>query len=59
MSQPSIPSDEEAAILIKDCSRYDTEAAHCYADDMLCQLLKQLGYIKTVEAFEALDKWYA
>jgi hypothetical protein len=53
-------TDEEAAAQIKErCSHGDTEAAHGVADDILCDLLKSLGYVKTVEAWEAVDKWYA
>ena len=37
----------------------DIEAAHCEADDLLCQLLIYLGHSEIVDAFNELDKWYA
>ena len=37
----------------------DPEAEHVRADELLCELLKQLGYEKTVTAFEKVFKWYA
>lgn len=57
-------SDEEwAAKIVAECGNgdrsRDLEADHCRADDLLCELLKSLGYTKTVEAFEAVGKWYA
>ena len=52
------PSDEEFAEMIRDeCSHDDT--AHCRADELVIQLLTKLGYTKTVNAWEAVDKWYA
>ena len=53
-------SDERAAKLMAAYNNeLDTERAHAWADDLLCELLKDLGYVKTVKAFEDLDKWYA
>lgn len=37
----------------------DTEQAHCTADDILCNLLEDLGYTELVDAFNDLEKWYA
>ncbi len=37
----------------------DTEADHGRADDLMCELLRSLGYGEGVDAFEAMDKWYA
>lgn len=37
----------------------DTEAAHCDADDLLCALLRALGYGDVVDEYEKVDKWYA
>lgn len=37
----------------------DTETDHGKADDLLCELLRRLGFERTVMAFEALEKWYA
>lgn len=37
----------------------DTEGAHIDADDILCELLLELGYNDVVEAYNLVDKWYA
>ena len=37
----------------------DIEYAHAYADDILCGLLKRLGFADVVDAWEAVPKWYA
>lgn len=37
----------------------DQEMAHVYADDVLCDLLKSLGYEDIVDEYENIDKWYA
>ncbi|MGU3399240.1 hypothetical protein ACLBWS_05775 [Brucellaceae bacterium D45D] len=39
--------------------RGDTELQHVHADDVLCDLLKQLGYEEIVSEFDKVDKWYA
>lgn len=37
----------------------DKEIAHCNADDVICELLKSLGYEDVVKAYDVIDKWYA
>jgi len=37
----------------------DTECAHCNADDLLCELLNELGFIDVVNEWQEVDKWYA
>ncbi len=37
----------------------DKEADHSEADDILCDLLKRLGYGDVVAAWEKVPKWYA
>ena len=37
----------------------DTELAHCNADGILCDLLKELGYADVVEEYKKVGKWYA
>ena len=37
----------------------DRESAHIYADDILCKLLKELGYKELVEEYDKIHKWYA
>lgn len=38
---------------------HDTEEAHCNADDILCNLLTDLGYKPIVEEYNQVSKWYA
>lgn len=37
----------------------DTEMAHIYADELMCQLLRKLGYSEGVDIFEKMSKWYS
>jgi predicted RNA-binding Zn-ribbon protein involved in translation (DUF1610 family) len=37
----------------------DMEDAHCKADDILCELLRELGYGKLIDTYEKVPKWYA
>lgn len=37
----------------------DPEADHCRADDLLCELLTEIGYWEVVEAWRKVEKWYA
>ena len=37
----------------------DVEAAHSDADDILCFLLRSIGYAEVVEEWEKVPKWYA
>ena len=51
---------EEAIAQFKELQTSgDTEAAHSDADDVLCELLKSLGYEDVVEAYLEVPKWYA
>lgn len=37
----------------------DTEGAHGIADEVLCDLLRYLGYEDVVREWDFVDKWYA
>lgn len=37
----------------------DPEEGHMEADNLMCELLRQLGYEKGVKIYESLGKWYA
>jgi hypothetical protein len=51
---------EEAIALLKKCQEPgDTEAAHAEADDILCALLRDLGYGDVVDEYDKVAKWYA
>ena len=38
---------------------YNEEELHIFADDLMCKLLRSLGYGDGVEIFEAAPKWYS
>jgi len=37
----------------------DREALHSDMDNLMCQVLKEHGYITGIEIFENLDIWYS
>jgi len=37
----------------------DSEAAHCAADDLMCNLLSEMGYTAGIQVFIDAEKWYA
>ena len=37
----------------------NTERAHNHADELMCKLLRELGYGEGVDIFEKMDKWYS
>ena len=37
----------------------DYEDVHYEADNILCKLLRELGYTEIVEMFEEVGKWYS
>ena len=51
---------QQAIDALNDASQnMDIEIAHMQADEILCELLRDLGYIDVVDAWEAVEKWYA
>ncbi len=51
---------EEFAAQMRNINRsLDVEGKHGEADDLMCQLLRELGYAEGVVIFEAMDRWYA
>lgn len=36
-----------------------TEMAHILADELMCKLLRELGYGEGVDIFKKMDKWYS
>ena len=37
----------------------DTELCHEYMDDLMCDVLRELGYGEGIDVFESTHKWYA
>ena len=44
---------------LQQMKQLDNESDHEYADEILCELLKDLGYKELVEVYEKLPKWYS
>ena len=41
------------------CKSMNEEEGHPQADDILCDLLIELGYAKIVDEYRKVDKWYS
>jgi hypothetical protein len=52
-------TDAQWAEKMKACASTDVEAAHADADRLLVNLVKELGYDDTAQAWQSIDKWYA
>lgn len=37
----------------------DAESDHAKADDLMCKVLTELGYVDGVRVFETMKRWYA
>jgi hypothetical protein len=44
---------------VLDADDFDLEASHMKADQVLCELLKELGFQSVVEAYDKIKKVYA
>lgn len=44
---------------IKNTTEGDKEMAHGKMDDLMAQVLVELGYGKGIDIFESQDKWYS
>lgn len=44
---------------IVNCYGNDPEMCHSMMDDMIMEFLRNTGYGKAADVFEAADKWYA
>ena len=47
------------ALMQDQVGGYDPEVAHGEADNLLCALLRELGFDEVVDLYEKVDKWYA
>lgn len=51
---------DEAITKLKELQKqWDPEKNHGIADDILCDLLRSLGYGDVVDEWDKVDKWYA
>lgn len=46
-------------LMQEQTENHDIENAHCAADDLLCDLLVDLGFKDVVEIYSGIQKWYA
>lgn len=44
---------------LEEAEKYDCELYHMKADQVLCDLLNELGFGALVERYDSEDKWYA
>lgn len=51
--------DEFAAKMIEIFLNKDLEAGHASADELMLQVLGELGYNEGCQIFREADKWYA
>ena len=56
ISPKEFAKDMERIVADKD---WDREVMHELMDDLMCDVLKSLGYRSGVEVFLDTDKWYA
>ena len=47
------------AVMINTANMKDTEASHAHADEVMCAVLKELGYSAGIEIFRKMAKWYS
>ena len=50
---------EEFAQRMHDVLFQGPEEGHHEADDLMCQVLRELGYGAGIDFFERMGKWYA
>lgn len=53
-----IVDDYWASKIKNECSTKDPDVNHAGADDILEDLLKQMGLYKTLKAYQDLERWY-
>ena len=57
MTPETFQSAMAACAELSEC--WDEEVSHAIADDLMCAMLRHLGYGEGVKVFEAMSKWYA
>ena len=61
MSKVYIPiTPKEFKKQMEEINKIDyTEERHVYADNLMCDVLKQHGYFEGVEVFHKMELWYS
>lgn len=49
---------EEFKQAMADAEQYGVEEDHLAMDDIMCTLLRSLGYGEGIDIFDNIDKWY-
>lgn len=49
----------ETMLELRERYQHDEERVHCAMDDVMCELLIELGFCDGVEVFRQTPKWYA
>ena len=57
-TKPLTPA-EFAAKMREQAARGDTEMAHSDADEIIVQLLRQLGYDEGADIYNNMERWFA
>lgn len=57
--EKKISFDEFEAKMADIFKNEDTETAHMNADELMCEVLKMVGYSKGVKVFTENEKWYS
>lgn len=52
-------TEKEALELMKKIDPLDICGGHVDADDILCEVLKSIGFSELIEEYDKIIKWYA
>ena len=50
---------EKMIYLNYEANHHDAEGPHAMADDLMCEILSDLGYDEGVKLFQDMRRWYA
>ena len=51
--------DEKYSKKLQTCNTGDLEQDHYRADEILCELLREIGLNKIENTYQEIEKWYA
>ena len=50
---------EEMKLISYEANHHDAEGPHAMADQLMCEILTELGYGEGIKLFEDMRRWYA
>lgn len=59
LRQPAAPDADEFAEQMRAIRVLEPESRHEKGDELMCSLLRRLGYEEAINEFESWTKWYA